>query len=118
MGVEIRLPRAWSNFGRHRPPPALAGAAARRYAPVTQPVAAGAGGTGSVQHGILRAATIIMLGNVLSRLVGYVRDIAIATIYGDKSSVSGYLTALKVQTSVYDLLISGVISAAFIPVFS
>ncbi len=70
------------------------------------------------QHGILRAATIIMLGNVLSRLVGYARDIAIATVYGDNPTVSGYLTALKVQTSVYDLLISGAISAAFIPVFS
>jgi putative peptidoglycan lipid II flippase len=70
------------------------------------------------QHSILRAATIIMMGNVLSRLVGYARDIAIATIYGDNPTVSGYLTALKVQTSVYDLLISGVISAAFIPVFS
>ena len=59
-----------------------------------------------------------MLGNVLSRLVGFARDIAIGAIYGNNSIVSGYLTALKVETSVYDLLISGVISAAFIPVFS
>jgi putative peptidoglycan lipid II flippase len=72
----------------------------------------------TVQHSIMRAATIIMLGNILSRIVGYVRDITIATIYGDTSTVSGYLTALKVETSVYDLLVSGVISAAFIPVFS
>lgn len=72
----------------------------------------------SIQSGIMRAATIILLGNVLSRLVGFARDIAIATIFGDKPEVSGYLTALKIQTSVYDLLVSGVISAAFIPVFS
>ncbi len=72
----------------------------------------------NAHHSILRAASIIMLGNVLSRLVGYARDISIATIFGDTPTVSGYLTALKVQTSVYDLLISGVISAAFIPVFS
>lgn len=72
----------------------------------------------SLQAGIMRAATIILLGNILSRVVGFARDIAIGTIYGAEGPVSGYITALKVQTSVYDLLISGVISAAFIPVFS
>ncbi len=74
--------------------------------------------TAGLQRGIMRAATIILLGNVLSRLVGFARDIAIADIYGANTTVTGYITALKVQTSVYDLLISGVISAAFIPVFS
>jgi putative peptidoglycan lipid II flippase len=74
--------------------------------------------TASLQRGILRAATIIFLGNILSRAVGFARDISITTIFGASAQVSGYLTALKVQTSVYDLLISGVISAAFIPVFS
>jgi putative peptidoglycan lipid II flippase len=71
-----------------------------------------------VQQGILRAATIILLGNILSRLVGFARDILITAIYGTGANVSAYLTALKLQTSVYDLLVSGVISAAFIPVFS
>jgi putative peptidoglycan lipid II flippase len=71
-----------------------------------------------LQQGILRAATIILLGNILSRVIGFVRDIAIGVIFGAGPTVSGYVTALKVQTSVYDLLISGVISAAFIPVFS
>lgn len=74
--------------------------------------------TASLQRGILRAATIILLGNVLSRVVGFMRDVAIGVIFGAGPTVSGYVTALKVQTSVYDLLISGVISAAFIPVFS
>jgi putative peptidoglycan lipid II flippase len=74
--------------------------------------------TASLQSGILRAASIILLGNILSRVVGFARDISIATIFGASAQVSGYLTALKIQTSVYDLLISGVISAAFIPVFS
>lgn len=71
-----------------------------------------------VQQGILRAATIIFLGNILSRVVGFVRDIVIAAFFGTSTQLTGYITALKVQTSVYDLLVSGVISAAFIPVFS
>ena len=75
-------------------------------------------GASGIQQGIFRAATIILLGNILSRLVGFARDIVITAIYGVGPNVSAYVTALKLQTSVYDLLISGVISAAFIPVFS
>ena len=59
-----------------------------------------------------------MLGNVFSRALGFVRDELTAIIFGAGPQVSGYFTALKVQTSIYDLLISGVVSAAFIPVFS
>ncbi len=59
-----------------------------------------------------------MLGNVLSRLLGYVRGAVIAAYFGTGPEVRGYFGALKIQTSLYDLLVSGVISAAFIPVFS
>ncbi len=67
---------------------------------------------------IARAATIIMAGNILSRLLGFGRDSVQAWLFGSGVSYSGYVTALTVQTSIYDLLVSGVISAAFIPVFS
>ncbi len=67
---------------------------------------------------VARAATIIMAGNILSRLLGFGRDQVQAILFGQSEIVSGYITALTVQTSIYDLLISGVISAAFIPVFS
>ena len=72
----------------------------------------------AMSRGVARAAVVIMLGNVFSRLLGFVRDALTAVLFGSSAQVSGYFTALKVQTSIYDLLISGVISAAFIPVFS
>src|SRR5207253_11056951 len=72
----------------------------------------------SVSRGVARAAVVIMLGNVFSRLLGFVREVLTAVLFGSSAQVSGYFTALKVQTSIYDLLISGVISAAFIPVFN
>jgi putative peptidoglycan lipid II flippase len=59
-----------------------------------------------------------MLGNLLSRLLGYGRGAVIAAYFGTGPEVRGYFGALKIQTSLYDLLVSGVISAAFIPVFS
>ena len=72
----------------------------------------------AVGRGVARAAVIIMLGNVFSRLLGFARDAVIAALFGATPQVAGYFTALRVQTSIYDLLVSGVISAAFIPVFS
>jgi len=72
----------------------------------------------AVGRGVARAAVIIMLGNVFSRLLGFGRDAVTATLFGAGPQVDGYFTAYRIQTSIYDLLISGVISAAFIPVFS
>jgi len=72
----------------------------------------------AVSRGIMRAAVIITLGNVFSRLLGFARDLLTAVLFGASVQTDGYFTALRVQTSIYDLLVSGVISAAFIPVFS
>ncbi len=72
----------------------------------------------TVGRTVARTAVIIMLGNVFSRLLGFARDGIIAILFGATGQTSGYFTALRVQTSIYDLLISGVISAAFIPVFT
>lgn len=72
----------------------------------------------SAGRSVARAAIVIMLGNVFSRLLGFVRDAVTATLFGAGPQVDGYFTAYRIQTSIYDLLISGVISAAFIPVFS
>ncbi|MDP2726005.1 MAG: lipid II flippase MurJ, partial [Dehalococcoidia bacterium] len=68
--------------------------------------------------GIARAALIIMLGNALSRILGMVREIVIAGIFGDTSVTDAFTAASRVPTTVYDLLIGGMIAAALIPVFS
>lgn len=72
----------------------------------------------AVGRQVARAAVVIMLGNVFSRVLGFVRDALTGYLFGTSAQTSGYFAALKVQTSIYDLLVSGVISAAFIPVFS
>src|SRR3989304_8248846 len=68
--------------------------------------------------GIARAAVIIMLGNALSRLLGMVREMVIAGLYGDSSFTDAFTAASRVPTTVYDLLVGGMIAAALIPVFS
>jgi len=67
---------------------------------------------------IAKAAGIIMLGNVISRLLGFVRDQVIAALFGLTAATDSFTVASAVPTMVYDLLISGAISAALIPVFT
>lgn len=59
-----------------------------------------------------------MLGNGLSRLLGMVREIVIAGLFGDSSATDAFTAASRVPTTVYDLFIGGMIAAALIPVFS
>src|SRR4051794_31289330 len=68
--------------------------------------------------GIAGAAAIIFLGNVVSRLLGLAREIVIAGLFGNTGATSAYRTAARLATIAYDLLISGAISAALVPVFT
>ncbi len=72
----------------------------------------------STRSKILTAAAILMVGNVLSRLLGLVREQVIAGLFGPTGTTSAFVAAVTVPTMVYDLLIQGAISAALIPVFS
>lgn len=68
--------------------------------------------------GVARAALILMLGNVASRLLGIVREQVIAGLFGATATTDAFTAAARVPTTIYDLLIGGMISAALIPIFS
>ncbi|MBI2845386.1 MAG: murein biosynthesis integral membrane protein MurJ [Chloroflexi bacterium] len=67
---------------------------------------------------IAHSATIITLGNITSRLLGVVRETVIAYLFGATGLVSAFRLAALVPTTVYDLLMGGMISASLVPVFS
>ena len=67
---------------------------------------------------IARAAAILMVGTILSRFVGVGRESTIAYLFGVGAQVDAFTIANHVATIVYDLLISGTVSAALVPVFS
>lgn len=67
---------------------------------------------------IAQAAVIIALGNVTSRLLGIVRELVIANLFGATGTTDAFVAAATVPTMVYDLLIGGAITAALIPVLS
>jgi putative peptidoglycan lipid II flippase len=72
----------------------------------------------SVRRGLVTAGTLILLGNLASRLLGMVREQVIAALFGDTAVASAFGTASTVPTIFYDLVIGGAVSAALIPVLS
>jgi putative peptidoglycan lipid II flippase len=67
---------------------------------------------------IARAAAIIMIGSVLSRVLGLGREIVISHQFGVGAKVDAFTAAASISTIIYDLLISGMVSAALVPVLS
>ena len=72
----------------------------------------------SVGGKIARAALVLMVGTVLSRVLGLGRETTIATLFGGGAQVDAFTIANHVATIVYDLLIAGTVSAALVPVLS
>lgn len=67
---------------------------------------------------VAQSAGILSLGNAASRVLGLVRQIVIASLFGASGEVSAWRVASAVPTMIYDLLIEGMLSAALVPVFS
>ncbi len=69
-------------------------------------------------RGLVRAATIIALGNILSRVLGLARETVIAYLFGATGYVSVFRVAATLIQTLYDFLVGGMVSAALVPVFS
>jgi putative peptidoglycan lipid II flippase len=69
------------------------------------------------QTTILSAASVIMLIGLLSRLLGLVRDRVLASFF-TPPNLDIYFAATRIPNLVFDLVVAGTLSAAFIPVFS
>lgn len=68
--------------------------------------------------GLARAAGIISLGNILSRVLGMAREIVKAGFFGAGGAVDAFSVATTVPTMLYDLLVGGMVNSALVPVFS
>jgi putative peptidoglycan lipid II flippase len=67
---------------------------------------------------ITGAAIIISGATLVSRLVGLVRDRIFAHYFGAGPIMDAYYAAFKIPDLIYNLLIVGALSAAFIPTFT
>ncbi|KKT16571.1 MAG: integral membrane protein MviN, virulence factor [Parcubacteria group bacterium GW2011_GWC1_43_61] len=66
---------------------------------------------------ISSAALIVAFFSLISRLFGLWRDRLLAGQFGASRTLDIYFAAFKVPDLVYNLLIVGAISSAFIPIF-
>jgi len=73
------------------------------------------------QNNILSAASVLMIAVFLSRLLGLLRDRFLAgTFFGADTAwqLDVYFAAFRLPDMIFQLLVVGALSAAFIPVFS
>lgn len=70
------------------------------------------------QTNILSAACVIMATIIFSQILGIVRQRLLVTIFGASNITGIYLASARLPDFLFQLIIAGALSSAFIPVFS
>src|SRR5687767_9485259 len=70
----------------------------------------------SAKTGVARAALLITAGGLASRILGLVREQLAAGYFGSGDDVAAFQIADNVQTLLFDLVVSGMLQAALVPV--
>jgi putative peptidoglycan lipid II flippase len=71
-----------------------------------------------VRRSVTVSAAILMVGSVLSRVVGLVREQLAAGYFGTGDEIAAFTIADNLQTLLFDLMVSGALQAALIPVLA
>jgi putative peptidoglycan lipid II flippase len=66
------------------------------------------------------AASAVLMGFIIlfSKALGLYRDILVASAYGSSAAGVAYETASKLPVTIFDFVLGGVVTAAFIPVYN
>lgn len=67
---------------------------------------------------MINATILIAFFSLLSRVLGLARDRLLAASFGAEATLDAYYAAFRIPDFLYNLLILGTLSAAFIPVFT
>lgn len=70
------------------------------------------------QSNILSAAAVIMATIIFSQVLGLVRQRLLVAIFGASNTLGVYLASTRLPDFLFQLIIAGALSSAFIPVFS
>lgn len=70
------------------------------------------------QSNILSAAIVIMVTIIFSQVLGLVRQRLLVAIFGASDTLGVYLVSARVPDFLFQLIIAGALSSAFIPIFS
>ncbi len=73
---------------------------------------------GQTETKIVKAASIVAVATFLSRILGFLRDMAFAAVFGATMTADAFYVAFRIPNLLRELLAEGSMSAAFIPVFT
>jgi len=79
--------------------------------------AGAAAGRGETER-VARAAGTIGLFTLLSRVLGFLRDMVLARLFGASLAADAFFVAFRIPNLFRELLAEGTMSAAFVPVFT
>jgi putative peptidoglycan lipid II flippase len=68
--------------------------------------------------GLARSASLIALGNIASRGLGFLREVVKARLFGTGPAVDALNLAITIPLQIYDLVTGGLINSALVPAFS
>lgn len=68
--------------------------------------------------GLLRGTSIVSSLTLLSRLLGFVREILVARLFGAGAFADAYFVALRIPNLLRSIFAEGALTSAFVPVFS
>lgn len=67
---------------------------------------------------VARAATIVMVFFVASRLLGLLRDVVISHQFGTSRALDAYFAAFNIPDLLFNVIAGGALGSAFIPIFA
>lgn len=71
----------------------------------------------SSKEKITRAAGAVSLATLISRILGFVRDMIIANLFGAKVAADAFFIAFRIPNLLRRLTAEGAMTAAFVPIF-
>ncbi len=86
--------------------------------PAAELVATDAESREVVSTNIARATTILAMGNIASRILGFAKEILLSNYFGAGRLVDAFQIAITVPQDLFDLMINGHVNSALVPVLS
>jgi putative peptidoglycan lipid II flippase len=72
----------------------------------------------SSSHRIARSTGILALATAVSRVLGFVRDMLLAGLFGTGLQAQAFVVAFRIPNLLRDLVAEGAVTSAFVPVLS
>ncbi len=72
----------------------------------------------TTEQGVVRAAGVVSLATLSSRILGFLRDMVVAQAFGAGPITDAFFVAFRIPNLLRRLLAEGALSTAFIPVFT